>query len=111
MAQAVRYVCGGCGKAVEAWTDGNPYYIDDDGSKRYAYHPDHDSLARCIGNDSPHLCLSCGREFPVDSREQAPACPDCAAGYIAPTYQLGGRGCPSCKAGEFDANPDFFCVS
>ena len=111
MAQAVRYVCGGCGRAVEAWSDGKPYYIDDDGSKRYAYHPDHERLARCIGNDIPHLCLSCGREFPVDSREPARACPGCGAGDIAPTYHLGGRRCPSCKAGEFGVDPDFFCIS
>ncbi len=54
--------------AVEAWSDGNPYYIDGGGAKLYAYHPDHDSLAQCIGNDDPHLYLSCGREFMVDSR-------------------------------------------
>ena len=68
MAEGLRYVCGECAHAVEAWSDGNPYYIDGGGAKLYAYHPDHDSLAQCIGNDDPHLCLSCGREFMVDSR-------------------------------------------
>jgi len=48
MAEAVRYVCGKCGHAIEAWSDGNPYYIDDAGTKQYAYHPDHERLARCI---------------------------------------------------------------
>ncbi len=40
MAQAVSYVFGGCGQAIEAWSDGKPYFIDDDGSKRYTYLPD-----------------------------------------------------------------------
>ena len=36
MAQAIRYVCGGCGHRTEAWSDGNPYYIDETGRKQYA---------------------------------------------------------------------------
>jgi|GEM_PF-6245920 len=57
MAQARRFVCGSCSRAIEAWSDGNSYYIDEDSRKQYAYHPDHGRLARCIGNDSTHLCL------------------------------------------------------
>jgi hypothetical protein len=41
MAQSRFIVCGGCGFEVEAWSDGNPYYRDERGHKRYAYHPDH----------------------------------------------------------------------
>ncbi len=111
MAEAVQYVCGGCGHTIEAWSDGNPCYIDEAGAKQYAYHPDHERLARCIGNDSPHLCLSCGHEFLVDSRVPASACPECGASELADTYQLDGQRCPFCKAGEFDADPDFRCIS
>jgi hypothetical protein len=68
MTQAQRFVCDRCGHAVEAWSDGNPYYNDEAGDKQYDYHPNRERLARCIGNDSPHLCLGCGTEFKVDSR-------------------------------------------
>jgi hypothetical protein len=36
-----------------------PYDIDEVGANVYAYHPDHDELEKCIGNDEPHVCLSC----------------------------------------------------
>src|SRR4051812_27249821 len=101
MAEAVRYECGGCRRAIEAWSDGNPYSVDGAGAKQYAYHPDHERLARCIGNDSPHLCLDCGEEFLVDSRAPDQACPKCGAAEIAACYHLGGRRCPYCKAGVF----------
>lgn len=111
MAEAVRSVCGGCGHAIEAWSDGNPYYIDEAGAKQYAYHPDHERLARCIGNDSPYLCLSCGHEFMVDSLAPVTACPKCRAREFADTYHLARKPCPYCKSGEFAADEDFHCVS
>lgn len=63
MADAKRFVCGSCRRVIEAWSDGNPYYLDRDGQKHYAYHPNHERLDRCIGNDLPHLCLACGEKF------------------------------------------------
>ncbi len=111
MAQAVLYVCPGCRKAVEAWSDGNPYYLDDTGAKRYAYHPDHERLERCIGNDSPNLCLACGGEFMVDSRAPVDACLECGSAEFNRTSRLEGRTCPWCKAGVFAADPDFHCIS
>lgn len=111
MAEGLRNVCGTCGHAIEAWSDGNPYYLDAAGAKQYAYHPDHELLDRCIGNDSPHLCLSCGHEFMVDSRAPASECPKCAAGRIADTFNLAGHACPFCKAGEYAQDPDFRCIS
>jgi DNA-directed RNA polymerase subunit RPC12/RpoP len=111
MAQAVRYVCGGCGYAITAWSDGYPYYIDRAGGKQYAYHPDHERLALCVGNDSPHLCLSCAHEFIVDSKAPVAACPKCGASELTETYQLEGKRCPYCKAGVFAADPDFLCIS
>ena len=111
MAEGVRYVCRGCGKAIEAWSDGNPYYLDDAGRKHYAYHPDHKGLAKCIGNDSPHLCLACGEEFMVDSRSPHTRCPQCASTKIADTFHLRGKRCPSCKAGKFAFDPRFRAIS
>ena len=111
MAEAVRYVCGSCHTTIEAWSDGNPYYIDDAGATQYAYHPDHERLALCIGNDSPHLCLACGDEFMVDSLAPVEACPKCGAAEIADSFDLGGQRCPYCKAGVFAADPDFDCIS
>ena len=111
MAECIRYVCGHCGKDITAWSDGNPYYIDEHGQKQYAYHPNHELLERCIGNDSPHLCLSCGNEFKVDSREPVSACPSCEADGFVGTSQLGGQRCPYCKTGFFSADPDFHCIS
>jgi DNA-directed RNA polymerase subunit RPC12/RpoP len=111
MAEGVRYICGGCGKTIEAWSDGNPYYLDDAGRKQYAYHPDHERLAQCIGSDAPHLCLGCGEELMVDSRSPATRCPRCAATEIADTYRLGGARCPFCKAGAFKVDPLFHPIS
>ena len=111
MAEQFRYVCSVCLRTIEAWSDGNPYYIDETGCKQYAYHPDHERLARCIGNDSPHLCLACGKEFNIDSREPTTECPTCSAGDVADTFQLNGQRCPYCKAGVFTADPDFHCIS
>jgi predicted RNA-binding Zn-ribbon protein involved in translation (DUF1610 family) len=111
MAQALRFVCSKCSHAIEAWSDGNPYFIDEAGAKQYAYHPNHEQLARCIGNDSPHHCLSCGAEFKVDSRIPVTACPSCGASNIINSYRLGGCRCPYCKQGTFTEDPDFDCVS
>ena len=111
MAEERLFVCGGCGHDIGAWSDGNPYYIDEAGAKQYAYHPDHERLVRCIGNDSPHICLSCGHEFMLDSRAPVSECPKCGASELADTYQLGGQRCPYCKDGVFTVDPNFHAVS
>jgi hypothetical protein len=111
MAEALRFVCSGCQRAIESWSDGNPYYVEKSGKKRYAYHPDHERLARCVGNDSPHLCLDCGEEFMVDSLAPVAACPKCRSTRFVGTFELAGHPCPYCKAGEFSVDPDFFAIS
>jgi DNA-directed RNA polymerase subunit RPC12/RpoP len=110
MAVGLRYVCGGCRKEIEAWSDGNPYFLEF-GEKEYAYHPDHERLAKCIGNDDPHLCLACGAEFMVDSRAPTSACPKCEAEAIKPTFDLDGAKCPFCPQGHFSADPDYSPIS
>lgn len=111
MASCTRFICGHCARQVEAWSDGNPYFVDEHGDKRYAYHPDHANLARCIGNDVPHLCLACGAEFVVDIRTGDRKCPVCGAIDNVDLCDLEGRRCPTCKEGRFAADPDYFAVS
>lgn len=110
MAESLRYVCNHCDRAIEAWSDGNPYYINKSGAKQYAYHPDKE-LSYCIGNDSPHLCLDCGQEFMVDSRSPAKACIHCGSSQFIDKFKLEGSTCPYCKIGQFYTDPDFFCIS
>jgi hypothetical protein len=110
MAEGRTYVCNQCRFAVEAWSDGNPFYIDSGGAKRYAHHPQRD-LSLCIGNDVPHLCLACGERFNVDSLAPIGQCPACASPELCDTFELDGRTCPKCKAGTFASDPDSFMVS
>ena len=100
MAEGRRYVCQACGAQVEAWSDGNPYFVDERGEKKYAHHPDPE-VEQCIGNDVPHLCLGCGLTFMVDSRHPSLDCPACKSGETCATYDLAGRRCPTCKSGRF----------
>ena len=111
MAEGIRFQCNECSMTIEAWSDGNPYYIDSHRKKKYAYHPDHENLARCIGNDSPHLCLSCGEEFLVDSRAPVSACPKCDSTEICDTFELDGKACPFCSKGTFQLDPTFHAIS
>jgi predicted RNA-binding Zn-ribbon protein involved in translation (DUF1610 family) len=111
MAEGVRFVCRSCGNAMDSWSDGNPYYIDRLGCKQYAYHPNHERLSECIGNDSPQLCLACGAKFLVDSKAPTTRCPKCGAADIVDTYALEGKRCPACKAGVFCLDPDFRSIS
>lgn len=111
MAEGIRYICSSCGRAIQAWSDGNPYYLDEKGQKQYAYHPDHERLSRCIGNDTPHLCLRCGVEFQVDSLNPVKHCPDCGSTEFAPTFRLEGSSCPYCQEGTFHRDEDYFAIS
>ena len=109
VAQSFQFVCGGCAHTIEAWDEGNPYYIDDDGKKQYAYHPS-DKRDLCIGNDSPHLCLSCKKEFMADSEAPITACPKCKSSEIVDKMELARKSCPYCKAGVF-GDPIPFAIS
>ena len=111
MAECQQHVCTHCGRAVSAWSDGNPYYLDAAGKKRYAYHPDHEHLALCIGNDEPHRCLNCGAETRVDSRRPRTTCRRCKTGPLANAFDLAGRQCPYCRVGEFALDPTWHIIS
>lgn len=105
MAQELRFICNNCDYTASAWSDGNPYYIDEKGEKQYAYHPRHDLLARCIGNDTPHTCLECGSQFNIDSRQPISACPKCGSNELVGTFDLEGKQCPKCKADALRSEP------
>jgi DNA-directed RNA polymerase subunit RPC12/RpoP len=111
MAEAKLYVCDQCQHSIQAWSDGNPYYINQSGKKKYAYHPDHEKLALCIGNDSPHLCLTCGKEFMVDSQKPRTDCPKCHSDQFVDLYDLDDHPCPYCKQGKFKIDTNFSCIS
>lgn len=111
MAECRRHVCTHCTRAVEAWSDGNPYYLDAAGRKQYAYHPDHERLALCIGNDAPHLCLACGSQTKVDSRRPRTTCRRCTGAALVHTFDLAGRQCPYCHTGAFALDPSWYAVS
>jgi DNA-directed RNA polymerase subunit RPC12/RpoP len=111
MAELRRFVCGHCNRAVEAWSDGNPYYFDAAGARHYAYHPDHHNLGRCVGNDEPHLCLDCGHPFVVDSRNPVAACPECASSQIRGAFDVEGCRCPWCNSGVFRVDPEYGAIS
>lgn len=111
MAQCIRFVCSTCGFAIEAWSDGNPFYIDDDGKKKYAYHPNHHELSKCIANDVPHLCLDCGKQVKIDSRLEAKVCPKCRSVKVVETYELDGVECPKCRKGKFEQEEGIHAIS
>lgn len=111
MAECLRFVCTGCGHSIEAWSDGNPFYLDGAGNKVYAYHPNHDELEKCIANDVPHLCLQCGAESNIDSRLDPQVCPKCGSGDVVHTFALESVKCPKCNGGHFAIDEDFHCIS
>lgn len=111
MALGTLFVCTHCQNSILSWSDGNPYYIDEQGKKQYAYHPDHERLARCIGNDSECLCLSCGKKFRSDSRRPKAACPKCKSKDFCGVTAIEGKTCPECKSGTFREDPSFEAIS
>lgn len=98
MAEGVMLKCDHCEFNAEAWSDGNPYYLDASGEKQYAYHPN-PHLALCTEVDTPHICMRCAHEFNVDSATPIRRCPQCNFGRIYRMWILLGKRCPQCKSG------------
>ena len=107
MAMGVLFRCSHCKVSLEAWDEGDPYYVEG-GQKHYAYHPDADR-DRCTGIDVPHLCLSCGNQFTADSVR--PQCPQCSSDLVTNTFELAGESCPFCKRGKFEEDPNGYMIS
>ena len=118
MPQGLRFVCGKCDHAIVTWDEGYPYYFESvitkagkvKKKKKYAYHP-HELRERCIGNDAEHLCLSCKKEFMVDSEAPITTCPKCKSSEIVSTMELEGKPCPYCKKGVFGRDQEFSVIS
>jgi DNA-directed RNA polymerase subunit RPC12/RpoP len=110
MAEGRIYACSACAREIAAWSDGNPYFLDAEGAKHYAYHPDRDA-ERCTGNDVDVLCLACGAESRSDSAAPLARCPACDAAKLVDQWKLDGRRCPFCRAGRFTYDPRHFMIS
>jgi hypothetical protein len=110
MAQGRNFICSHCEFQIEAWDDGNPYYVTETGRKKYAYHPD-PKLEECIGNDSPTICLNCGKRFKIDSRNPIPNCPKCGSACVSDEFSLDAKTCPYCKVGTFVQDLNFHMIS
>jgi DNA-directed RNA polymerase subunit RPC12/RpoP len=111
MAECLRFTCSKCSYSIESWSDGNPYYYNEENKKVYAYHPNHADLERCLGNDVPHVCLDCAEPFVVDSNVPKTDCPKCNSTLIIETFLLDGKTCPTCHQGQLARDPEFWCVS
>ena len=110
MSIATQFLCSSCSFEVVAWSDGNPYYIDEDYEKKYAHHPD-ERLRLCVGNDVPNICLACAAQVEIDSRFPHRMCPQCAQQNLVEITELDGRQCPRCNSGMFVQNPRFQLIS
>lgn len=110
MAEGLLFVCNHCQHQIEAWSDGNPYYFDDEGAKHYAYHPD-PLFESCVGNEVPYICLQCGHSLMSDTTNPTLSCPSCQSENIVKNFHLEGRPCPYCSQGAFARDPDFYCIS
>ena len=111
MAEGRLLICGHCAFEVMAWSDANPYYFDSRGRKRYAHHPDHENLARCIGLNVPHLCIACGEEIQIDAAVGLPVCPMCKSDRLVDMWEREGHQCPKCRSGRFVDDPRRGAVS
>lgn len=110
MAEGKVFECSACSREVEAWDEGEPYYFDALGAKRYAFHPD-PQRALCTGLDVSGLCLHCGAEIVYDTATPITRCPQCAADKVVEVWKLEGQQCPWCKAGVFHAEGKSLMVS
>ena len=110
MAQGTCFVCSSCSHTIQAWDDGNPYYLDAHGQKQYAYHPN-PKRELCTGNDSLYLCLDCGEESMVDSEAPVDHCVKCASRNFVDLMALEGKTCPVCKVGTYAADWNQVAIS
>lgn len=111
MSSARRFQCTNCNHEIVAWSDYDNYFINTEGKKQYAYHPDHDALENCIGYDVPFLCIDCGEPFSIDSSKPHKNCPICNSNEICELYDIEQKNCPYCRSGKFLIDNRFYRVS
>ena len=110
MASCLYIDCTNCDFGLEAWSDGNPYYLDPaklltkprHRCKVYVYHPSWPEHP-IEGHDVPHVCPACGHEFKVDTEKPRTTCTKCRSSDIVNTYGADGSLCPICKQGRLKA--------
>ena len=110
MAEQRRFVCDTCDHEIFVWSDGNPYYFDENGQKQHAHHPD-GMFDHCVENDLEHICLNCAKEFRVDSAKPIDCCPSCNSKDFVPCFDLDGKPCPWCKKGVVHTDPEMWTIS
>lgn len=110
MAEGRTFVCTNCSHSLQAWDEGDPYYVDKRGKRRYVYHPSPER-DRATGVEWPALCLGCGLEITQDSAAAVEQCARCASQEIVDVWAVDGRVCPYCRAGTFAVEPDSFAIS
>jgi hypothetical protein len=106
MAAGIRFVCNSGGETITSWDEGEPYYLDKRGRKKYAYHPD-PKRDQCIGIDSPQPVLVLWRElygrFPIPNRPM----PEMFL-HLDPRHLRPGRPeLPVLQKGQIRARPPF----
>jgi hypothetical protein len=126
MAAGIRFICSQCRFTVEAWDEGNPYFLSDKGKPQFFYHPARerkleeyiqqsagryltgkereDFIASRTGNMSDLLCLDCGNTFRLDLEKRKRICPrrNCKSKNVVDPSMMGGKICPRCKMGTFE---------
>ena len=111
MAMCLHIQCTHCDNVFEAWSDGNPYYLDPEKlltqprsrCKVHVYHPSRPEYP-LVGNDVPHLCLACNHEFNVDSEQPRSTCTKCRSMNIVNLYECHDKPCPKCSKGKLQAS-------
>lgn len=128
MAEGRKLICSHCGYALEAWSDGNPFFLSDAGEPQFFYHPNEsqleeyiqqsegryltgearqDFMVKRVGNMNDLLCLDCGNTFRLDADRQPTVCPQerCKSKNGVDVWLLSGKTCPRCKTGTFRGMP------
>lgn len=130
MAAFYTYLCSQCRFKIIACDDGNPYILDDNGTKHFCCHPGEmdtimevvqaSSVGRTLsgealesfiqsrrGNLGEFLCLDCGRRFKAETERapRPPVCTRCGSTNVCSSVEIDGRTCPKCRQGIFREDP------
>ena len=135
MAEGFTYVCTHCKHSIDAWDDGNSYFMSDSGKPQFFYHPsgeyqlqeyiqqssgkdlkgaELDSfLESRTGNMSDMLCLDCGRKFKIDLERKKVICNSrkCKSANVVSFTELEEKQCPKCKKGVFRRDKNSHMIS
>ena len=133
MACSVIHRCPVCSFEIEAWSDGNPYILDDRNRPKFYYHPCESErieiIASCewarsktdaelsqilelkSGIMSDMICLECAGKFKCDTEKKKPKCRKCGSENVHDQFLLEGVTCPKCHRGQFPDVPERGAIS